>query len=388
MLQPELKLRRDKIRALMALNGIDAALIACNVNIIYTFGEVVNGYIYIPLHSPARLFIKRPQHLKGEHIHPIRKPEEIIGLLEKHELPLPATLLLEGDELPYSFYNRLSAAFPNATIVNGSQLIKQARTTKTRVEQEMFRRAGKLHEKAYQNIPSLYKEGMTDLDFSIEVERLMRQAGSLGVFRISGEDMEIFMGNILAGDNAAAPSPYDFALGGKGLDPTLPVSVCGDPLKKGTTIMVDMGGNFNGYLSDMSRVYSIGKLPDQAYEAHNLCLSIQEELVEMMLPNTPCSALYQHAIKRVEEAGYSDYFMGIEQQAKFIGHGVGLEINEAPVLSEKSKDILEPGMVIALEPKIILPEIGAVGIENTWIITNEGAEKTTNAPEEIIDLTK
>ena len=387
MLQPELKLRRDKIRALMALNGIDAALIACNVNIIYTFGEVVNGYIYIPLHSPARLFIKRPQHLKGEHIHPIRKPE-IIGLLEKHELPLPATLLLEGDELPYSLYNRLSAAFPNATIVNGSQLIKQARTTKTRVEQEMFRRAGKLHEKAYQNIPSLYKEGMTDLDFSIEVERLMRQAGSLGVFRISGEDMEIFMGNILAGDNAAAPSPYDFALGGKGLDPTLPVSVCGDPLKKGTTIMVDMGGNFNGYLSDMSRVYSIGKLPDQAYEAHNLCLSIQEELVEMMLPNTPCSALYQHAIKRVEEAGYSDYFMGIEQQAKFIGHGVGLEINEAPVLSEKSKDILEPGMVIALEPKIILPEIGAVGIENTWIITNEGAEKTTNAPEEIIDLTK
>lgn len=100
MLQPELKLRRDKIRALMAQQGIDAALITCNVNLIYTYGCVVSGYLYLPLNAPARLFIKRPNDIEGEHIHPIRKPEQITGLLKECGLPLPVKLMLEGDELP------------------------------------------------------------------------------------------------------------------------------------------------------------------------------------------------------------------------------------------------------------------------------------------------
>ena len=111
MLQPELKLRRDKIRALMAQQGIDAALITCNVNLIYTYGCVVSGYLYLPLNAPARLFIKRPNDIEGEHIHPIRKPEQITGLLKECGLPLPVKLMLEGDELPFTEYNRLAACF-------------------------------------------------------------------------------------------------------------------------------------------------------------------------------------------------------------------------------------------------------------------------------------
>ena len=99
MLQPELKLRRDKIRALMAQQEIDAALITCNVNLIYTYGRVVSGYLYLPLKAPARLFIKRPNNIEGEHIHPIRKPEQLTELLKECGLPLPAKLMLEGDEL-------------------------------------------------------------------------------------------------------------------------------------------------------------------------------------------------------------------------------------------------------------------------------------------------
>lgn len=96
MLLPELKLRRDKIRSLMAQQEIDAALIACNVNLIYTYGRVVSGYLYLPLHAPARLFIKRPNNIEGEHIHPIRKPEQLPDLLKECGLPIPARLMLEG----------------------------------------------------------------------------------------------------------------------------------------------------------------------------------------------------------------------------------------------------------------------------------------------------
>lgn len=387
MLQPELKLRRDKIRALMAQQGIDAALITCNVNLIYTYGRVVSGYLYLPLNAPARLFIKRPNDIEGEHIHPIRKPEQITGLLKECGLPLPVKLMLEGDELPFTEYNRLAACFPETEVVScGTALIRQARSIKTPIEIEMFRRSGIAHAKAYEQIPSVYQPGMTDRQLSVEIERLMRLEGCLGIFRVFGQSMEIFMGSLLAGDNAAVPSPYDFALGGKGPDPSLPGGVSGTLLQAGQCFMVDMGGNFYGYMGDMSRVFSIGKLPEQAYAAHQTCLEIQEEIVAMAKPGTVCEDMYNKAIEIVTKAGFADYFMGVDQKAKFIGHGIGLEINEMPVLAPRMKQELEPGMVFALEPKIVLPGIGPVGIENSWAVTTDGLEKLTLCKEEIIEL--
>ncbi|OUO00842.1 M24 family metallopeptidase [Bacteroides clarus] len=387
MLQPELKLRRDKIRALMVQQGIDAALITCNVNLIYTYGRVVSGYLYLPLNAPARLFIKRPNDIEGEHIHPIRKPEQITELLKECGLPLPAKLMLEGDELSFTEYNRLAACFPETEVVPcGTALTRQARSVKTPIEIEMFRRSGAAHTKAYEQIPSVYQPGMTDRQLSIEIERLMRLEGCLGIFRVFGQSMEIFMGSLLAGDNAAVPSPYDFALGGKGLDPSLPGGVSGTLLQAGQCFMVDMGGNFYGYMGDMSRVFSIGRLPEQAYTAHQTCIEIQEEITAMAKPGTVCEDMYNKAIEIVTKAGFADYFMGVDQKAKFIGHGIGLEINEMPVLAPRMKQELEPGMVFALEPKIVLPGIGPVGIENSWAVTTDGLEKLTLCKEEIIEL--
>ena len=386
MLQPELKLRRDKIRSLMVSQGIDAALITCNANLIYTYGCVVSGYLYLPLHSPALLFFKRPNNITGEHSFPIRKPEQIVDILKEKGLPLPTKLMLEGDELPYTEYVRLAGLFPDAEVVNGTPLIRQARSVKTAIEIEMFRRSGAAHTKAYEQIPSVYQPGMTDRQLSVEIERLMRLEGCLGIFRVFGQSMEIFMGSLLAGDNAAVPSPYDFALGGKGLDPSLPGGVSGTLLQAGQCFMVDMGGNFYGYMGDMSRVFSIGKLPEQAYAAHQTCLEIQEEIVAMAKPGTVCEDMYNKAIEIVTKAGFADYFMGVDQKAKFIGHGIGLEINEMPVLAPRMKQELEPGMVFALEPKIVLPGIGPVGIENSWAVTTDGLEKLTLCKEEIIEL--
>lgn len=387
MLFPELKQRRDKIRVLMAQQGIDAALITCNVNLIYTYGRVVSGYLYLPLNDFARLFVKRPNTIEGEHIMPIRKPEQLPELIQTCGLPLPKKLMLEGSELSFNEYNRLAACFPEAEVVPcGTDLIRQARSTKTEMEIEFFRRSGVAHAKAYAQIPSVYRPGMTDLQLSVEVERLMRLEGCLGIFRVFGQSMEIFMGSLLAGDNAAAPSPYDFALGGAGLDPTLPGGANGSLIQPSQSIMVDMGGNFYGYMGDMSRVYSVGKLTDQAYAAHQTCLEIQEAVAAMAKPGVICEDLYSKAIELVTKAGFADYFMGVEQKAKFIGHGIGLEINEAPVIAPRIRQELEPGMVFALEPKIVLPGVGPLGIENSWVVTTEGLEKLTLAPEEIIEL--
>jgi Xaa-Pro aminopeptidase len=172
----------------------------------------------------------------------------------------------------------------------------------------------------------------------------------------------------------------------QGLDPALPGGANKTPLKEGQSVMVDLGGNFNGYMNDMSRVFSIGKLPEEAYTAHQVCLDIQEKIASIARPGIACEVLYDTAVEVVKAAGFADKFMGTGQQAKFIGHGIGLEINEAPVLAPRIKQQLEPGMVFALEPKIVIPGVGPVGIENSWVVTNEGIEKLTNCNEEIIEL--
>lgn len=387
MLLPELKQRRDKIRVLMAQHSVDAALITCNVNLFYTCGRIVSGYLYLPLNQPAWLFVKRPGGLEGEHVRALRKPEQLPELLQECGLSMPVRLMLEGDELPYREYERLAACFPDAEVLPcGTELIRQARSVKTELEMEMFRRSAASHARAYSQIPSVWREGMTDRQLSIEIERLMRQEGCLGLFRVFGRSMEIFMGSVLAGDNAAVPSPYDFALGGKGLDESLPGGVDGTLLHPGQSVMVDMGGNFYGYMCDMTRVFSVGRLPQKAYDAHQVCLEVQEAVAAAARPGVLCEDLYNIGISVVQKAGLADCFMGTVQQARFIGHGVGLEINESPVIAPRIRLELEPGMVFALEPKVVLPGVGAVGVENTWAVTAEGVEKLTQCPEEIVQL--
>ena len=123
-----------------------------------------------------------------------------------------------------------------------------------------------------------------------------------------------------------------------------------------------------------------------AYAAHQVCLEVQDKVASMTAPGVVCEDLYNAAIEIVTKAGFADRFMGVSQQARFIGHGIGLEINEAPVLAPRIRRELEEGMVFALEPKIVLPGVGPVGIENSWVVTENGAGKLTICNEEIIEL--
>lgn len=233
---------------------------------------------------------------------------------------------------------------------------------------------------------SVYEPGMTDQAWSIEMFRLMLQAGNLGLFRIAGNSMEGFMGTILAGDNGGAVSPYDFALGGAGLHPSLPVGQSGVAMKEGMSVMVDIAGNFYGYLTDCTRTFAVGRLAREACAAHQASIDIQSAVAAAGKPGARCEDLYNLALKMADDAGLGDCFMGLKQKAKFIGHGTGLVINEQPVLGARSKDVLEAGMCIALEPKFVIPGTGAVGVEDTFVVTPSGMENLTVCEPSLVTL--
>lgn len=378
----EINARIGRIAAMLKANAIDALLLADNVSLYYTSGRVFAGYTYITSEGDVYYFVRRPiGYADAPHVHYVRKPEMIPDLVSQ----APARLALKWDVTTVSDFHRLSRLFPAAEIVDASGMMRQVRSVKSAFEQALLKACGVHHEAAYRRIPELFRSGMTDVQLQIEIERALRNEGCLGLFRVQGGSMELFMGNILVGDNADSPTPYDFAMGGAGVDASLPVGASGEVIAEGKTVMVDACGNFNGYMTDMTRCFRVGEVPELALKAHQVSIDINHRLAEFGA-GTPAKQLYDTACEMVANHALTAHFMGYSQKASFVGHGLGIEINEAPVLAPRSKDVLQEGHVVAIEPKFVIPGVGAVGIENTYIVCHNHLECITNAPEELIAL--
>jgi len=379
----EVDLRLQHIHSAMRDCGIDAVLICDNANIYYLTGRVFCGFIFIPIFGDPVYAVRRPCHLKGKGMAPVRKVEDMPQLTGFDS----GVLGLESSLLSYNAICRIHKAFGDmVSYADITAMMGDVRSVKTDFEIERLRVSGIKQTNLYQRIPHLYQPGMRDIDLQIEIEHAARREGCLGQFRIRGNDMELFMGNVLVGDNADTPSPYDFAMGGAGMDPSLPVGANGTLIRKGQSVMVDMNGNFTGYMTDMTRCFAINhELSDNAIEAHRLSIDICNALAEMGQAGTEAKSMYEKALDMACTAGFEKEFMGHRQHAGFVGHGVGIEINELPVLAPRSKSILKSGNVIAIEPKFVIPGVGAVGIENTYVVReNKPLELLTNAPQQII----
>lgn len=379
LLHPDEAGRRvGKVIEEMNADGADELIIADNANKYYLTGRVFAGWLTVSVKGDVMAYVRRPVHLQGDNVTFVRKPEEI--------RVAGRSVGLELATLSASDYLRISAMLDGRKVVNASAVMRRARAVKTPFEIEKIAESGRRQDRVYRTIPELYRPGMTDIDLQIEIEGALRRAGCLGQFRISGDSMELFMGNILVGDNADNPTPYDFAMGGAGVDPSLPVGADGTVIRPGNSVMVDANGNFNGYMTDMTRTFALGDIAPEAMHAHGCSVAICARLAALGVPGVKASTLYEEAARMAAEAGFSDFFMGHRQHAGFVGHGVGIEINEAPVIAPRSKDILSEGNVIAIEPKFVIPGTGAVGIENTYVVENGGMRCLTLTPQEILQL--
>lgn len=387
-LRPEAGLRLQKLLPLMEEAGLDALLLSSNANVFYMAGRFFRGYVYVDK-TPRRIFfLVRPNtfHADGEEVIAIHKPELIPGILSELDIPLPGRLGLELDSLSYSDIERLRKIFPDAEIGNASAVMRECRMTKTPFELKLMKEDGEHQMAAYAKIARLYKRNMTDVELQVELERVLRLEGNLGFLRTSGNLMEINLGSIICGDNADSPTPYEFAMGGAGVSPALPCGANGEIMKTGETVMVDMNGCFNGWQTDMTRTWRLGEVGELAMRSHECSRRILRELEKMALPGVEVRELYARAMEIVEEEGLEKYFMGHRQQVGFIGHGVGIELNEAPAITPKNRLPLQANMTLAIEPKFVIPGVGATGVENTYAVTIDGLKNLTPFPEEMEDL--
>lgn len=381
----ELNRRRDALQEKLRQQSVDGALLAQQMSMYYFTGTMQCQYVYVPAEGEVLGLVRRNMGRAREEtdLTLLQLPgfSKIPGLLGKR----PLRLGLELDILPAALYLRFAGLFSGAEIVDISTAAREVRQFKSTYELELLGQAARMVDEMNRRVPELLEEGKEELALAAEVEALLRKLGHQGVTRMRGFNQEMFYGHILSGESGGVASFLDSPTGGMGLSPVQPQSAGRKKLSRNEPITVDYAGIYQGYTVDQTRLYSIGPLPERLVYAFNVALEVQARVCELLQPGRSGNEIFEVAAAVAARAGLAEYFMGFgDTQAKFVGHGVGLEFDEFPVLAKGSPHLLAENYVVAVEPKFIFPGLGVVGVENTWLVTKDGPWKISLTPDDAV----
>ncbi|MFZ2446413.1 MAG: Xaa-Pro peptidase family protein [Syntrophobacteraceae bacterium] len=384
--------RLVNLQGLLAKAGADAAVIRQNADLFYFTGTVQDSHLIVPASGNPVLLVRRSfERAKAES--PIRPiiPMQSLGeireaLFEACGAKEPETVGFELDVLPAStFFIYDEKIFPKQRIVDISGLVRQLRAIKSPWEIDMMRRAAEISTLVAESVPKFLRPGISELELNSDLESLARRAGNTGFVRSRSFNLEMGFGHILSGPNASVPSYTDSPTGGPGLTPAFGQGAGERKIAPGEIVSVDIMVCRDGYLNDQTRNYCIGEPPQRLARAYDFVKSVHERFRKLARPGSITGELYQAVMRWAEVEGWGAWFMGhADPRITFVGHGIGTEVDELPFLAEGHKLPLAEGMVFAFEPKVIIPDEGIAGLENTYAVTSGGIESLNTATEELV----
>lgn len=379
--------RIERLQARLGASGIHAALLLMPVDIFYFTGTRQNSALWVPASGEPVLLVRkslvraRAEGLIGD-IRPFPSSKELSALLGSEG----DTVGMTFDVVPVAQYSWYSKVLPGRSFVDITMIVRELRSVKSPAEIELLRHsAGKLVS-VFREVPDFLKVRMREVDLAAEVEFRLRRIGHEGYVRMRAFNQELFGGMAVSG-GAASYGFFDGAVTGQGLSSASPQGASLDAICENEPVLVDFAGVFNGYIVDMTRMFVIGSLDAELRRAFDVSLEIQEAVRRAMVPGATGEEVYRQAAAMAEAAGFGGNFMGMPgEQSRFVGHGVGLELDELPVLAQGFAMPLQAGQVVAVEPKFVIPGKGAIGIENTFVVTDAGGERLTELSDEIVVL--
>jgi len=388
----EIRRRILLLRAGMEKSGIEAALINQKMDFFYFTGTTQNGHLFIPVEGEPLLLIRREREralieTPLETVADIKSMRDLQRRVRQHQEKIPETLGLELDVLPVKDYFKYQDLFPEAKIMDIAGVIRDLRKIKSPFEAGLMRKAGEIGQQVYREARTFLKSGMSEIEFAGLMEATAKRYGHEGLLRVRDINYEAYTWHVLGGPNGGIVSQSDSPMGGLGLSPAFPVGASLRPMRAREPILVDFGICYHGYQIDETRMFSIGKMPDKFFDAYKACVEIHDAVLEETRPGMDCEHIFRKTVKMAKKLGYSDSFLGpAGLQTRFVGHGVGLELGELPYLAQGHSYPLEQGMTFAVEPKIVFPGEGSVGIENTVWVTGDGYEVLTPLEQVILEV--
>jgi len=391
--------RAAELQVRLAGSGMAGCLITQNVGIYYYTGSMQTGYVFVPSTGEPTYYVRRSfaRALEEARMRTVElRSLRGFGDQLKEDYPdafapgpdgAASVVGADLDVMPAQLYLKLGEAIPAARLHDASALLRHARSVKSEYEIGRIAHAAEAVAAALDEGLAALKPGMTELELMSVIENGIRGRGHIGLMRMRGYNQEIMTGIVAAGEAAAEPSYFDGPAGGRGLSAASPKGVSRRPIGRDEPILIDIGCCIDGYVIDQTRTAVIGKLRPELGAAYRVSESILRAAEKVLRPGETPERAYLLALDMAKEAGLADHFMGYgKDQVKFLGHGIGLEIDEWPVLAKGFREPFVPGMTIAVEPKFTFPGLGVVGIENTYLIAEDGCRPLTSSPEGLYEL--
>jgi Xaa-Pro dipeptidase len=396
----ELRARAERLQALMREAGLGGVMATQNADMLYLAGVVQQGQVYVPLEGPPLLMVRK--HAGRAHMQSTLPDERVVEVRSLRQLPdlikavdgAPGRIGFSHDTLPVATYNAYMKALGplGAEMADASTVLRRVRAHKSDWEIEQIREAARVAHTGVEAAREHLREGITEIELAAQVEAATRVAGHSGMIRNRAYGQEMHMGHLLAGSSGSLPSFMNSPTGGFGPGPWAPYGAGRRPIGRGEPVFLDYSGEWAGYIADQTRMLSIGPLDAFWQDAYAAMLDVLQHLEASVKPGTTSGEVYEMALARATELGYGDNFMGPPeetspgQKVPFVGHAVGLELDEWPPLQRGTDANLEAGMVLAIEPKLIFEGRGAVGLEDTYLLTGEGLRPLTYTPRQIIEV--
>lgn len=380
--------------------GLDGLMVTGNADVFYLSGTVQQAQLYVPaVGQPVLMVRKHPGRAAASStlgeggvvaVRSLRELPTLIGAAG----PMPKRIGFLLDTLPVATYQAYQKALAplGAELADGSMVVRRARALKSDFEVAQIRRAADVADAGVQAATKYLREGATEVEVAAQVEAAMRVAGHSGTLRMHAYGQEMHMGHLLAGEAGAVPSFMNSPTGGHGQGPWSPYGASVRTIRRGEPVLLDYTGEWGGYIADQTRMLSVGPLSQFWLDAYAAMREVQTHLERGVRAGITSGEVFSMALAHAGSLGYGEHFMGPPdaespgQKVPFVGHGVGLELDEWPPLQRGTDAPLEVGMVLAIEPKLIFSGRGAIGVEDTYLLTDGGLVALTHSPREIVEV--
>ncbi|MEZ4599774.1 MAG: Xaa-Pro peptidase family protein [Syntrophotaleaceae bacterium] len=351
------------------------------INQYYFSGTMQDGVLLIPRDRESVYFVRRDmERARDESLLPGIEPmSSFRDVAERLGCP-PQKIHIETEIVPLAHLQRFRKYFPASEIMPADPHVAAVRAVKSSYELARIEQAGQIHRHVLENlVPELLREGMSEADLASKVYPVLVAEGHQGVARFSMFQSDMGMGLFCFGESSLYPTSFDGPGGGYGMYPAVPtIGSHRRKLTKGDLVFVDFACGVEGYHTDKTMTYVFGAAPGADMKAvHEQCVAIQNRVAEMLVPGAVPAQVYQTVMDRLSPE-FLQNFMGFgSRQSRFLGHGIGLQVDEQPVIAKGFDEPLQEGMVFAVEPKKGIAGVGMVGTENTFVVTAEGGRCLT-----------
>lgn len=381
--------RIERLQDIIRRQGLHATVLFYSRDVLYYTGTAQPAFLVV-LPDDYRLFVRRGVEfalrecgLDAERIVAEARFDEIARRMGLSAARGP--IGTELDFLPVNQWREWAHALNERKLVDISPAVLAQRSIKQPTEIAAIRRACAVIHHGHEAVLSCLKPGMTELELAARVENAHRLAGHDGIFFLRVPDFFMSRGPLASGSNLQQTSGVIYAITGRGLSAAVPAGPSRKVIEEGELVIVDIPVCVDGYHADQARTYAVGRVPERAFEIHNALRTIADHIIAVLRPGTSTGDVFDSALRKAAQLDLSEAFLAFRSQpsAHFVGHGIGLEINEPPILRKNGKDVLQPGMVVTIELHAMTQDGLTLKLEDLVHVTPAENEILTVSPREL-----